>query len=157
MAYRLKQGILLFTIILTIADCSGLIRPVDLAAEKSAPRVVGGPCEYKQYKGQATITSIRKKELPENYGGPSYESYEVKFSFFSEKEIKEAHGQVKGREYILMLTNSWYPGPKFLEKYRIKAGKSFECYLKVIIRGTCTPVLFDFPTIDLSDYFERTR
>ena len=154
MQYRLKQGILLFTIILTIADCSGPIRSMDLAAEKSAPRVVGGPCEYKQYKGQATITSIRKKELPENYGGPSYESYEVKFSFFSEKEIKEAHGQVKGREYILMLTNSWYPGPKFLEKYRIKVGKSFECYLKVIIRGTCTLVLFYFPTIDLSDYFE---
>ena len=78
----------------------------------------------------------------------------LKFSFFSEKEIKEAHGQVKGREYILMLTNSWYPGPKFLEKYRIKVGKSFECYLKVIIRGTCTLVLFYFPTIDLSDYFE---
>ena len=155
MQYRLKQGILLFTIILTIADCSGLIRSMDLPAEKSASRVVGGPCEYKQYKGQATITSIRKKELPENYGGTSYESYEVKFSFFSEKEIKEAHGQVKGREYILMLTNSWYPGPKFLEKYRIKVGKSFECYLKVIIRGTSTPVLFYFPTIDLSDYFER--
>lgn len=157
MAYRLKQGILLFTIILTIADCSGLIRSMDLAAEKSAPRVVGGSCEYKHYKGQATITSIRKKELPEDYAGRSYESYEVKFSFFSEEEIKEAHGQVKGREYILMLTNSWYPGPKFLEKYRIKAGKSFECYLKVIIRGTCTPVLFDFPTIDLSDYFEHKR
>lgn len=155
MVYRLKVGILLFTIILTIADCSGLIRSMDLAAEKSAPRIVGGPCEYKQYKGQATITSIRKKEMPENYGGPSYESYEVKFSFSPEEEIEEAHGQVNQREYILMLTNSWHPGPKFLEKYRIKVGKSFECYLKVIVRGTCTPVLFDFPTIDLGDYFER--
>ena len=155
--YRLKFGILLFTIILTIADCSGSIRLMDLAAEKSAAGVVGGPCEYKQYKGKASITSIRKKEMPENYAGPSYESYEVKFSFFSEEEIKEAYGKVKGREYILMLTNSWYPGPKFLKKYGIKIGKSFECYLTVIVKGTCTPVLFDFPTIDLGDYFEHKR
>ena len=79
--YRLKLGILLLTIILTIADCSGSIRLMDLAAEKSAAGVVGGPCEYKQYKGKATITSICKKEMPENYAGPSYERYEVKFSF----------------------------------------------------------------------------
>lgn len=130
---------------------------MDLGAESRAPRVLGGPCEYKQYKGKATIVAIRKKEMPENYGRPSYESYEVKFSFFSEEEIKEAYVKVKEREYTMMLNNSSYPGPKFLEKYEIKAGKSFECYLKVIIKGTCTPVLFDFPTIDLSDYFEQKR
>jgi len=53
-----------------------------------------------------------------------------------------------------MLKNSGYPGPKFLEKYGIEAGKSFECHLKVIVKGTCTPILFEFPTIDLRDYFE---
>ena len=156
MRYRIKAGVLLFTIIFANAFYPGS-SIVDSGAEKSAPRVVGGPCEYKQYKGKATITSISKKEIPENYGGPSYESYEVKFSFFSEEEIEETYGKVKGREYTLMLTNSWYPGPEFLEKYGIQVGKSFECYLKVITRGTCTPVLFDFPTIDFGDYFEHKR
>ena len=122
--------------------------------EKSAPMVFGGPCEYKEYKGKATIVSICKKELPSGYGGPSYESYEVKFSFSPEEEIEESFAKVEGREFTLKLTNSWYPGPKFLEKYGIEAGKSFDCYLKVITKGTCTPILFDFPTIDLSDYFE---
>jgi|GEM_PF-970479 len=125
--------------------------------ENLTPRVSGGPCEYKIYKGLARIISIRKKEMPKGYGGPSHESYEVKFSFSTEEEIKEAHGKVEGREYTLKLTNSWYPGPKFLKKYGIEEGKSFDCDLKVITKGTCSPVLFDFPTIDLSDYFESRR
>ena len=130
---------------------------MDLAASSRVPGVLGGPCEYKQYKGKATIVAIRKREMPENHGRPADESYEVKFSFFSEEEIKEAYGKVEGKEYAMMLKNSSYPGPKFLEKYDIKTGKSFACYLQVIIRGTCTPVLFDFPTIDLGDYFEQRR
>ena len=155
MRYRIKAGVLLFTIIFTNAFCSGS-STVASAAEKSAPRVVGGPCEYRQYKGRAMIVSISKKEMRKKYGEPSV-GYEVKFSFFSEEEIEETYGQVEGRKYILMLTNSRYPGPEFLEKYGIEAGKSFECYLKVITRGTCTPVLFDFLTIDLGDCFEYKK
>ncbi len=48
-----------------------------------------------------------------------------------------------------------YPGPQFLEKYGIGVGKVFDCYLKVIIKGTCTPMLFEFPSIRLDDYFEN--
>ena len=157
MQYRLKAGILLFAIILANAFYPGSSMAVDLAEERSTPKVVGGQCEYIRYKGKATIISIREKKMPRDYVGPSYENYEVKFSFFSDEEIKEAYGKVKGREYSLMLDNSWYPGPKFLEKYGLETGKSFECYLKVITRGTCTPVLFEFPTIDLGDYFEHKR
>ena len=155
MRCRIKAGALLFTIIFANAFYPGS-GTVDSAAEKSAPRVVGGPCEYRQYKGRAMIASIAKKEMRKNYSEPSV-SYEVKFSFFPEEEIEETYGQVEGRKYILMLTNSQYPGPEFLEKYGIEAGKSFKCYLKVITRGTCTPVLFDFPTIDLGDCFEHKR
>ena len=132
-------------------------KPSGQKPENLMPRTGGGPCEYKIYKGSARITSVRKKEMPKGHGGPSHESYEVKFSFSPRKEIKEAHGRVKGREYTLKLTNSWYPGPKFLKKYGIEEGKSFDCYLQVITKGTCTPVLFDFPAIDRSDYFESRR
>ena len=50
--------------------------------------------------------------------------------------------------------NSWYPGPRFLERYGIAAGKSFACTLNVISQGTCTPTVFDFQGIDRADYFE---
>ena len=123
--------------------------------ESSSRRVVGGPCDYEAYKGQATIISIHRKELPDNYGGPAYEKYEVKFTFHPNEAIQERHGRIEGGEPLLLLQNSWYPGPRFLQKYGIAEGKRFDCYLKVITRGTCTPIIFDFPTIDLADYFEN--
>lgn len=105
----------------------------------------GGQCEYKKYRGQAKIISVRKKELTK-------ESYKVKFCFHTDEIIAEAYGQVERKEYLLLMDNSSYPGLKFLKRYGIEKGKYFDCYLKVITRGTCTPVLFDFPAIDLSDY-----
>jgi len=53
-----------------------------------------------------------------------------------------------------LLSNLSYPGKAFLEKYDIAVSRDFDCYLKVIIKGTCTPILFEFPSIMLDDYFE---
>ncbi|MDH5767867.1 MAG: hypothetical protein OEZ31_02750 [Nitrospirota bacterium] len=110
-------------------------------------RVIGGPCEYTQYKGHAKIVSITKIN--------EHERYEVKFLFVPDQEIKESYAQTEGKEFLLMLRNFSYPGPQFLEKYGIGVGKVFDCYLKVIIKGTCTPMLFEFPSIRLDDYFEN--
>jgi hypothetical protein len=114
----------------------------------------GGPCEYRTYEGSATIVSIRKKEMPKGYGGPHHDAYEIKFSFSTDQEIEEPHGKVEGREFLMLLANSWYPGPKFLAKYGIEEGRRFDCQLRVITKGPCTPVMFHFPDIDLTDYFE---
>jgi hypothetical protein len=73
MRYRIKAGVLLFTIIFVNAFYPGSSRAVNLAGERSTPAIIGGPCEW-QYKGRAMIVSVSKKERPENYGGPSYES-----------------------------------------------------------------------------------
>ena len=154
MAPLAKMGAF-FCAFFLVVGCEGSVNALEQEGEKSAPIVVGGPCEYKGYKGKATIVSICKKESPSDYNGPTYDSYEVKFCFHTEEKIKEAFAQVEGREYILKLTNSWYPGPKFLDKYGIKEDKIFNCTLKVSTKGTCTPVVFDFPDIDLSDYFEN--
>ena len=145
MSYSLLLTVLLF--FLWVFSCCAMDKP----AER---RVVGGLCDYKAYRGHAKILSIHEKELPPKLGGPSNVVYEVKFSFTPHEEIKERYGQVEGKDYLLLLANSSYPGPGFLKKYGIEQGKCFECYLKVITRGTCTPVFFDFPTIDLSDYSE---
>ena len=115
-------------------------------------RLVGGQCEYKQYKGHAKIISITEKSEPDSY---SHKRYEVKFLFIPDQEIKEPYAQMEGREFLLLLSNSSYPGPKFLEKYSIEIGKVFACNLKVIIKGTCTPIFFEFPSIRLDDYLEK--
>lgn len=150
-----KVYFLLFLIVLFTQSCTDVVSGTNRGEAMRTQRVVGGPCEYKFYRGVATITCVREtKESPESRGGHPYQGHEVRFSFFPGEKVKESYGNVEGKEYTLKLTNSWNPGAKFLKKYGIEAGRNFECYLKVITRGTCTPVLFDFPTIDLGDYFE---
>lgn len=123
---------------------------------------VGGPCEYAQYDGTATIIRIEKTQASTEQatveGGPGYEGYEVGFVFTTDKIIKEDWPQVQdillGKEQLLLLKNGWYPGPEFIKKYHIAVGRSFQATLNVITKGTCSPISFDFPEIDLGDYFE---
>ena len=111
--------------------------------------LVGGPCEYKPYAGRAKIISISQAI---ESGGSSKKKYEVKFSFTPNLKIEESFAQTEGREYPLLLKNNSYPDQAFLEKYGIEVGRILDCYLMVSIKGTCTPLLFEFPSIRLDDY-----
>jgi hypothetical protein len=105
----------------------------------SSMRIVGGQCDYRQYKGKAEIVSVQRRELPDNNQGFAYNQYEVKFTFQPDKTIVERHGKVGRKEFLLLLSNSMYPGLKFLKKYGVVERATFDCYIKVIIRGTCSP------------------
>jgi hypothetical protein len=112
----------------------------DLAASSSSQPRVGGTCIYKQYKGDAEIVSVTQRQ-----GVPG--EYEIKFSFHPQETIQEEFARVEGRQWLIVQQDSSYPKEDFLTQYGIKVGKCLPCYLKVITKGTCTPVLFDFPTI----------
>jgi hypothetical protein len=128
-------------------------------------RLIGGACSYDRISGTCQIISVTKTSesirQAQIGGGPGYEGYEIKFKFTPSEEkleYRKASGggieDIVNKEHTLQLTNSWYPGDKFLEKYMIKEGKVFNCVLCLITKGTCTPVLFEFPDINTSDYFE---
>jgi len=135
------------------------------AADAGPPaeeRRVGGPCEYAEYRGTATITRVAQTESSrqqvKSVGGAGYEGYEVWFRFAPASDIREEWARpAAGRAHLLCLMNSWYPGPRYLERYGIKAGRTHSCTLKVITRGTCTPTVFEFPEIRRDDYFESAR
>jgi hypothetical protein len=135
------------------------------AAGKSLPAGklrVGGPCEYNKYEGTATITRVEQTEKSsrqaKNVGGAGYEGYEVWFRFTPASEIREEWARpAAGRENRFTLMNGWYPGPKYLRKYGIKSGLKCRCVMKVIRKGTCTPIIFDFPGIKRDDYFESPK
>lgn len=119
----------------------------------------GSPCTYVSYAGCAKIVRIKKTPASvaqsEVIGGPGYKGYEVWFRFIPELDMR--NGNIKpltNREHLFTLYNGWYVGYRYLEKYGIKTGKTFPCVLKVIETGTCSPVLFEFKTIDPKDYFE---
>lgn len=107
--------------------------------------VFGGQCDYKEYKGYAKVTSIARaygENIPNG-------TYEVRFLFYTDQEIKEQYAQVKNKEFLLEVNNFSYHNSRFLEDNEIKVGKILDCNLKVIVKGTCTPVIFEFPSIKI--------
>ena len=109
--------------------------------KQEAPRA-GGPCEYHRYEGLAEVTSLRQTVDPYSQGK---ESWEVKFRFIPNQEIKESFAQVAGREFLLEIGQSPYLSREFIERQGVQIGRTFNGYLLAITRGTCTPVLFEFP------------
>ena len=121
-------------------------------------RLIGGPCSYDKIQGSCQITSVAKTDesihQAQVSGGPGYEGNVIKYKFTPLDANQEYE---KNKEYLLTLTNSWYPGDKFLDKYSIQEGKTFKCVMGRIVKGTCTPVVFEFPDINTSDYTDMER
>jgi hypothetical protein len=122
-------------------------------------QIIGGRCVYNDYPGKAIITNIKmtdkSKAQAVSLGGPHYEGYEIYFKFTTKIQIEEDWAQsILDEEHSLLLVNSWYPGEEFIKKYKIELNKEFDCVLKVITQGTCTPIIFDFKNIKRDDYFE---
>jgi len=114
-----------------------------LAEAGTAPLRVGGRCEYARYSGEARIISIVEK---------NDDRYEVKFLFTPRTEIKGEPLITEKREFLMLTDNFIYPDGAYLKRNGIVADKIFDCDIKVIIKGTCTPVLFEFPSmISVSD------
>lgn len=133
---------------------------------KSPDYTAGGQCSYEKFRGIGRIISIHQTELSKQQAGSSgYEGFEVKFRFTpvepsnieNVKWVKNIQEDILDREYTLLLTNSWYPGQKYLEKYGIVENATFDGELRLITQGTCSPIEFSFDAIDTTDYFETKR
>jgi hypothetical protein len=112
--------------------------------DHKANSLVGGPCQYKNYPGQATILSITSSQA----GDPDQiKRFDVKFSFTPQEKIKESFGRAEGKTFNLYGNNWQYPDQEFLRVNNIQVGKVLDGSLRAIISGTCTPVLFDFPAL----------
>ena len=115
-------------------------------------RVVGGPCNYKSYAGTAEVIRIEKAYPKSQDGKKNTDGYDVHFVFHPETALQEKYARVEEKSHTLLLTNGSRPTMGFLKKYGIKTGNMLPCELMVIVKGTCTPMLFKFPTVDLTDY-----
>ena len=161
----MKRACIVFLAVGAVPVYSSGVPPPGKAAgvgPSAERRRVGGPCEYAEYRGTAMIARVeqteRSREQARNVGGAGYEGYEIWFRFTPEADIREEWARpAAGKEHLLCLMNSWYPGPRYLEKYGIKKGRSYRCTLMVITKGTCTPTIFEFPEISRDDYFESAR
>ena len=150
MKKKLKE--IVIVVLLICIGLASLIIYIELSG------FVGGPCSYDTYNGIVTITSVKLVEnLMDDIEQVSVR-YEVLFIFeLNENEsIKQEHislyETISGKKHEFRLMNSWYPNKDYLEKYNIKENETFECKLKLITEGTCTPWIYDLNNINETDY-----
>ena len=107
------------------------------SSETNRGPLVGGPCEYRSYPGQAEIVSVTPAA-----GG----RFDVRFRFIPDGAVKEPLGKsALERTFPLLPGGETPPDRAFIETFDIRPGTRLGCALKVITRGTCTPILFEFP------------
>jgi hypothetical protein len=141
-----------FTIIYTVALLPGIGCSMT-GSETTRGPLVGGPCEYRSYPGQAEIVSVAPLEAPAVAIG---ERYDVKFRFISDGPVEEPLGNAAlQRTFSLLPDREMPPDRAFIEKFDIWPGKRLGCTLKVITRGTCTPILFEVPALAPGDAAPR--
>jgi hypothetical protein len=126
---------------LVLLSCACCVRADDIPAGNM---IVGGPCTYKEYNGRGHITAIKQK----NPNDPNDDSYEVRFQFHPNETISEPFAQFEGRELLLHTRQHKSPRREYLEKNGIEEGKDFDSILHVIVKGTCTPTIFEFPSLE---------
>lgn len=139
-----KIGI--FTIFLIVAVLPGIGCSMTNLETARGP-LVGGPCEYRSYPGQAEIVSVAQA---------ADGKFDVKFRFIPDGNVEEPLGKsVLERTFSLLPDREMPPDRAFIEKFDIRPAKRLGCTLKVITRGTCTPILFDFPSLASGDATPR--
>ena len=145
-----KTGFL--TIFFIVAGLPGIGCSMTNSETARGP-LVGGPCEYKSYPGQAEIVSVAPWAPPAAAAG---ERFDVKFRFIPEGPVEEPLGKAAlQRTFSLLPDREMPPDKAFIERFDIRPGKRLGCTLKVITRGTCTPILFDFPALTPGDAAPR--
>jgi hypothetical protein len=144
-----KQLAVLCTVFLLTAGLSCRLHSSDMNNPNGLSPKVGGPCEYKDYKGEAEIVSVQRidsSSASARLKQPD-ELYKVTYSFYPEKRIQENFVHIESRRFDLLREDSSYPDLGFIQRNGINPGKKLKCVLQVITKGACTPMIFKFPNL----------
>jgi hypothetical protein len=118
-------------------------------AASAQPRLpfVGGPCAYTDIPGWARVVSIQAAP-PKAHNCPN-DPVEVRFDFIPADPSLEAK---QAEDLTLTVGAGMNPARSYVAAKGIVKGKTYRCVRREITKGTCTPVLYTFPKIDLSDF-----
>lgn len=124
-----------------------------VAACGAAPlKKVGGPCTYNKIPGIITITSIEK--APEDESNCK-DAVKVMFTFTPTDPTAQKNYAAPGwsdEGQIFTVGGGTNPNREWVERKGITAGQNYGATRNEIRSGTCTPVIFEFTSIDTSDY-----
>ena len=107
------------------------------ATQATENQNIGGKCTYKELKGEIEIMMIKEAEsFMNNCPNPK----RVAFTFRSGSE--KTNG-------FLTINAGKNPSDAWLKRHAVEVGKKFEAIKKDIVEGTCTPIVWEFPKLDI--------
>jgi len=113
----------------------------------------GGPCEYVEISGTATVISI--VDANDDAYNCDNEPVEVLFDFVPDDPDATndyLFPDISDSGQYLTIGSGQNPPRNYMNDKGIIVGSSHNCVRKEILNGACTPVLFQFQEIDFSDY-----
>ena len=102
-------------------------------------QIVGGPCTSQSFPGTATVTEI----IVKTNGSEAH----FKFSPTDPNVISQYHIPSKDDNIILTRDGLGLPTSEWLTSQSITVGAEFQAIRHEIRTGTCTPLMFTFPSI----------
>ena len=107
-------------------------------------------CEYEIIPVHVQITVVRP------VASSDFSKHEIRFAVLLTQDLPiRVENRVYGHEFLMLLRDKTFPGPQFIKKYEISPGTIFNSNYHLRKRGNCKPNFFEFPAINLEDYFER--
>jgi hypothetical protein len=104
---------------------------------------VGGPCEYAEVSGTATIVSVSDASEGEN--NCANDPVVVVFDFVPDDPGDEAHAATG---WHLTIGGGANPPRAWVDAEGLTVGTEHPCMRSDILSGTCTPVLYTFTGVD---------
>ena len=79
-------------------------------------------CDYEKIPIKTKISSVKQ------FASSGSARYEVRFVVLLTPQLStKVENRVYGRDFQMLLSKKTFPGPLFLEKYKISPGKVFDC------------------------------
>ena len=137
MPISIKAGIIYFMVAFLFISCS---------SRSSDP--TGGPCTYTSTTGTATIVSLNSAST--NSNNCNNNPVEVVFNFTPANPADANDATDKNR--VLTVGDGKNPPLNYVLSKGLTIGSIHPCTRQIEVSGTCSPVVFIFTNVDLSDY-----
>ncbi|MFH1138784.1 MAG: hypothetical protein V1816_22125 [Pseudomonadota bacterium] len=115
------------------------------------PRLVGGPCRYVEIRGKARLREIN---TPPADAYNCRNAVELVFDFKPDDPAAAGKYRFPGQPdqgMRLTVFGGANPPREWVEAHKLTVGTYLEARRQEITAGTCTPVIFSFPALNLED------
>lgn len=144
----LRMWLLSFFVVLTMGCNEGS----NSGAESRAADVVGGRCEYNEIAGTAAINEIA---MPDESEDNCKNAVKIIFTFTPDDVAAPddyRFGEWSDADQNFTVGAGKNPSKAWAESAGLIQGSIHKCVRSEIIHGTCTPVIFSFPEIDVTGW-----